>query len=1155
MDFSSLPSMEHQRIFKRIMVANRGEIAVRVLRAISELHVRSIAIYTYEDRFSLHRFKADEAYQIGADDDPLKPYLDIEEIIAVAKAQQVDAIHPGYGFLSENVRFAERCREEGIRFIGPLPEVMAQLGDKVQAKQVAKAAGVPLIEDNEKELISEEIALEEGSRIGFPVIFKAAAGGGGRGMRVVRNEDQLRQAYREARSEAGKAFGDDTIFLEKFVENPKHIEVQILADNYGNIVHLYERDCSVQRRFQKGVEVAPSMGLSEDTREKLYEYALKIARHVKYNNAGTVEFLVDPDENIYFIEVNPRVQVEHTITEEITGIDIVRSQILIAAGCELSHPQIFIQKQEDVTTRGFAVQCRVTTEDPENDFRPDYGTIIAYRSASGFGIRLDAGNVYQGVKISPFFDSLLVKVTAKGRTLKGAAQRLHRALREFRIRGVKTNIGFLENVIYTENFYTGKATVGFIDAHPELFRIPRSQDRATKMIRYLGEVIVNGHPDVKFTDPHKSLPSPKTPHFHKKDGYPEGSRDKLKKMGREAFVAQIKGDKQVHYTDTTFRDAHQSLLATRFRSYDLLKAARSYGYQNPEIFSVEMWGGATFDVAMRFLKESPWERLRLLREAIPNILFQMLFRGSNGVGYTAYPDNLIEKFIEKAAENGMDIFRIFDALNWIENMKVSIKAVLGRTDAIAEACICYTGELLDDAQQKYTLQYYLDMARKLEDTGAHILTIKDMAGLLKPFSAERLISALKKAVDMPIHLHTHDTSSIQSAMYHKAVEAGVDIIDCALASMSGLTSQPNLNAMAASLAHHPRGRKLNHESLDQHSLYFEAVRELYYPFESGLKAGTAEVYQHEIPGGQYSNLRPQAAALGLEHKFEVIKKNYAAVNKLFGDIVKVTPSSKVVGDMALFMTSNNLTPDDVFEKGESLSFPESVVGFFKGNLGQPHGGFPAELQKLILKGEEPLKGRANDHLEPVDFVQAFKEFQERFPGQDFEAFLSHQLYPRVFEEYYEHNQRYGEVTKLPTRAFFYGMQVGEEFLVELAKGKTIVIELVGITPADEQGMRTVAFRMNGQIRRIAVRDQSVAVKEKTNRKASGEKEVGSPLQGKISEVKVKVGDLVEKGDALFIIEAMKMEATVSAERGGKVSHIELSGGDFVEQDDLVVVLA
>lgn len=1136
------------------MVANRGEIAIRVLRAISELHIRSVAIYTHEDRYSLHRYKADEAYQIGANEEPLKPYLDIEEILAVAKLNGVEAIHPGYGFLSENVQFAKRCEEEGIVFIGPTPDVMSQLGDKVKAKQVARKAKVPVIEDNEKLLKDEKVAIAEAKRIGYPVIIKASAGGGGRGMRVVRDEDTLTRSYTEAKSEAGKAFGDDTIFLEKYVENPKHIEVQIIADNFGNIVHLFERDCSVQRRFQKVVEVAPSFGLKEETKNKLYEYALKIANQVNYNNAGTVEFLVDPEENIYFIEVNPRVQVEHTITEEITGIDIVRSQILIAGGYELADPQIYINSQESISFKGCAIQCRVTTEDPENGFKPDYGTIIAYRSAGGFGIRLDAGNVYNGVKISPFFDSLLVKVTAKGRTLKGTTQRLHRALREFRVRGVKTNIGFLENVINTKEFFEGKATVNFIDTHQELFKIKKSFDRGTKTLKYIGEVSVNGNPDVKNKNENVSFRTPKLPLKSKDVEVPSGSRDLLKKLGREKFVDQLKKDSKIHFTDTTMRDAHQSLLATRFRTKDMLEVARSYAVENPEVFSLEMWGGATFDVSMRFLKESPWRRLTLLREAIPNILFQMLLRGSNAVGYTAYPDNLIEKFIESSAENGMDIFRIFDSLNWVENMKCSIQAVRERTDSLAEACICYTGEILDDKQQKYTLQYYLDMARKLEDLGSHILAIKDMAGLLKPYSAELLISELKKAVDLPIHLHTHDTSSIQSAMYIKAIETGVDIVDVSLASVSGLTSQPNFNSLVASLDHHERGRKMNLPSLNEHSNYYEAVRTYYYPFESGLKAGTAEVYEHEIPGGQYSNLRPQAIALGLEDKFETIKKNYAAVNELFGDIVKVTPSSKVVGDMAMYMTANDLSAEDILSKGESLSFPESVVGLFKGNLGFPEGGFPKELEKIVLKNEKPLKGRANDGMKPVDFDTEFEAFANEFPHTTFEDFLSYKLYPAVFKEYYEHIQTYDEVSQLPTPTFFYGMKPGEEILVEIGRGKTIIIEMIVITEPDENGIRMAAFRLNGQTRRIAIRDTSITVQKISNRKAASENEIGAPLQGKIADVLVKEGDKVSKDNILFVIEAMKMETSVASPLSGKVKKIHLNSGKLVEQDDLVVEL-
>lgn len=1142
------------REIKKIMVANRGEIAIRVLRAATELKIRTVAIYTYEDRYSLHRYKSDEAYQIGADEDPLKPYLDIEEIIAVAKRNQVDAIHPGYGFLSENVNFVRRCEEEGIIFIGPKPAVMQKLGDKVEAKKIAVAAKVPVIQDSHKKLKTVKTAQSEADRIGYPVMVKAAAGGGGRGMRVVKSSEELPKSYDEARAEALKAFGDDTVFLEKYIDNPKHIEVQIMGDNYGNIVHLYERDCSVQRRFQKVVEVAPSVTLSQETRDQLYTYALAITRSVNYNNVGTVEFLVDAEENIYFIEVNPRIQVEHTITEEITGIDIVRSQILIARGYELADPRIFIKGQDDVQCNGFAIQCRITTEDPSNGFQPDYGTIIAYRSASGFGIRLDAGNCYAGVTISPFFDSLLVKVSSWGRTLKGASERLHRALSEFRIRGVQTNVGFVQNVIAHPTFYHGQATVNFIADHPELFDMPRRLNRGTRLLNYLGEVAVNGNPNVKRKDPSKIFREPVVPHYDRLGEFPEGSRDRLLKEGHEKFFAWLKKEKKIQFTDTTFRDAHQSLLATRMRTIDMLKVAESYAKNHPEIFSIEMWGGATFDVAMRFLNENPWDRLTMLREAMPNILFQMLLRGSNAVGYKAYPDNLIEKFIERAGENGIDIFRIFDSLNWVEAMKVSIKTVRERTNGIAEACMCYTGDVLEPGT-KYSIQYYLDLARRLEDEGAHILAIKDMAGLLKPRSADALIRELKKAVDLPIHLHTHDTSSIQAATYLTAIDAGVDVVDVAISSMSGLTSQPNFNSIVAALQGHKRELPIDLKSLNQYATYWEDVREFYYPFESGLKAGTAEVYDHEIPGGQYSNLRPQAEALGLAHKFEKVKSNYAAVNMLFGDIIKVTPSSKVVGDMALFMTSNDLTVEDIRKNGASLSFPESVVSLFRGELGQPFGGFPKDISKIILKGEKPFKDRPNAHLEPIDFTKEFKAFQKKFDTYCDELdFLSYQLYPKVFEEFYIQWLRYGEVWRLPTTAFYYGLKDNQEIFVEIGKGKAIIIKKLYTSPPDEDGICRVYFEMNGQTRIIEVRDSSFQSDKPVHQKVSEPTHIGSPLMGRIAEVRVKKGQKVTENQPLFIIEAMKMESTVSSPRAGIVKKVHIPGGEMVEQDDLVIEL-
>lgn len=1142
------------REIKKLLVANRGEIAIRILRAASELKLSTVSVYTYEDRFSPHRYKADEAYQIGADDDPLKPYLDVEGIIKIAKRNHVDAIHPGYGFLSENVNFARRCREEGIIFVGPSPEAMEMLGDKVAAKENAIAAGLPIIEDSQAALDTLEIARQEADRIGYPLMMKAAAGGGGRGMRVLRDPSQLEQAYNDARNEALKAFGDDTVFLEKYIDSPKHIEVQILGDTHGNLVHLFERDCSVQRRFQKVVEVAPSTGLKDETRESLYKHALAITKHVDYSCAGTVEFLVDKDENIYFIEVNPRVQVEHTITEEVTGIDIVRSQILIAGGARLDDAEIGINSQDDVECSGYAVQCRITTEDPDNGFKPDYGTIIAYRSSGGFGVRLDVGAAYPGAKVSPFFDSMLVKVTTWGRSLEGAIRRNLRALQEFRIRGVKTNIGFLENVLEHPVFTSGQCAVTFIDNHSELFHTPQRFDRGTKTLKFIGNVVVNGNPDVKYVDPNKHFRKPIIPDFDKTGDYPKGTKNLLDEMGADKFCQWVKDQKQVMYTDTTLRDAHQSLLATRVRTDDMMKIAEGFAKNHPQMFSLEMWGGATFDVAMRFLHECPWERLQMLREAAPNILLQMLFRGSNAVGYTAYPDNLVEAFIEKSSENGIDVFRIFDSLNWIEGMRKSIQVVRERTGGIAEGTICYTGDVLNtDLSNKYNLQYYLDLAKQLEDAGAHMLAVKDMAGLLKPYAAQELIPALKDAINIPIHLHTHDTASIQAASLLKAIEGGVDVVDGCMSSMSGLTSQVNLNSLIAAMQGQEREQAFDLKSLNDYANYWEDVREIYYPFESGLKAGTAEVYNHEIPGGQYSNLRPQAVALGLEHKFEEVKENYAVVNRMFGDIVKVTPSSKVVGDMAIYMTSNGLSEQDVMERGNTLAFPDSVIDLFKGGLGQVDGGFPQELSDIILKGEQPYAGRPNDHLPPVDLDAEFAAFQEEFdPEQTFLDFLSYKMYPAVFREFYQHQQEYGDVSHLPTPLFFYGLKQNEEVLVELGRGKVLIIRLLYRSPADENGMCTVTFDLNGQIRAVQIRDLSVMPTKATNRKAVESNEIGTSLQGKLSAILVKEGDEVEQNTPLFVIEAMKMETTITAPNGGKVKKIHLHEGELVEQGDLVI---
>jgi len=1145
---------------KKVLVANRGEIAIRIFRACTEIGLKTIGIYTFEDRYSLHRYKADESYQIGEDNDPLKPYLNIKAIIQIAKKNGVDAIHPGYGFLSENAEFAQACEDNDIIFIGPKVSVLKSLGDKVKAKEVAVANNVPIIESNKEELNNIETAVIEAKRIGYPVMLKAASGGGGRGMRVIRDEEQLRSAFPESKREAGNAFGDDTVFIEKFVENPKHIEIQIVADNHGNMVHLFERDCSVQRRYQKVIEFAPSLGLDQVTKEKLYDYALKICSAVNYNNIGTVEFLVE-DGKIYFIEVNPRIQVEHTVTEIITNIDLVKTQIFIAGGYKLSDEQIKIGNQDSVKINGYALQCRITTEDPSNDFKPDYGTITTYRSASGFGIRLDAGSVYQGVTISPFFDSMLVKVSASSRTLDGACRKMRRALAEFRVRGVMTNMAFLDNILAHPTFREGKVTVNFIKDNPELFKIKETRNRATKLVNFLGDIIVNGNPDVKEVDHSKKFLSPTVPKFDEYGEYPKGTKDLLTEYGPEKFSRWLRHQNEVKFTDTTMRDAHQSLLATRMRTHDMMKVAEGFAKNHSNIFSMEVWGGATFDVCLRFLKENPWERLRMLRAAMPNVLLQMLLRGSNGVGYTAYPDNLIERFVTESWENGVDVFRIFDSLNWMESIEPCIKYVRENTGGLAEASICYTGDILNPDNTKYTLEYYVALAKQMEDAGAHILGIKDMAGILKPYAAEELIHALKSRINIPIHLHTHDTSSIQAATYLKAIEAGVDVVDVALGGLSGLTSQPNFNSIVEMMKFQSRTADFDMDKLNEYSHYWEATRSYYYPFESGLKAGSADVYKNEIPGGQYSNLKPQAESLGLSDRFYEITQMYSEVNDLFGDIIKVTPSSKVVGDMAQYLVSNNLTIEDVLERGENISFPQSVKSFFKGDLGQPVGGFPEKIQKIVLKDEKPYTERPNAHMDPIDFEEEFKEFEKTF-GEgmgrklDITDFLSYKLYPKVYTDAYNHHKEYGNVLSIPTKNFFYGLAPGEEIIVEMDKGKTLLIQLLSAGEADSDGMVDVFFKVNGQTRAVKIQDKSIKVEKVVHQKVdkNNEKEIGAPLQGSLSTILVKPGQKVKKNEPLFIIEAMKMETTITANAEGEIDKVVLKEGVMVFSDDLVVVM-
>lgn len=1145
---------------KKVLVANRGEIAIRIFRACVEVGIKTVGIYTYEDRYSLHRYKADECYQIGEDNEPLKPYLNIDAIIKVAKDNNVDAIHPGYGFLSENSEFAEKCENNDIIFIGPKVSVLKALGDKITAKEVAVSNNIPIIQSSNKDLTNIEDAVSEAERVGYPLMLKAASGGGGRGMRVIRTEVELKKAFPEARRESLNAFGDDTVFLEKYIENPKHIEIQIVADTHGNMVHLFERDCSVQRRYQKVIEFAPSIGLLQETRDSLYKYAIDICKAVDYNNIGTVEFLVDEDGSIYFIEVNPRIQVEHTVTEMITNIDLVKAQLFIAGGYKLSDKQIKIESQDAIKITGYALQCRITTEDPGNNFKPDYGEVTTYRSASGFGIRLDAGSIYQGVHISPFFDSMLVKVSAASRTLDGACRKMRRALAEFRIRGVQNNMAFLDNILSHQTFRQGKVTVNFIKNEASLFEFKEPRNRANKLLEYLGETIVNGNPDVKNINPNHVFTKPRVPSFEKMGTYPKGTKDLLTDLGPEGFASWLKKEKKVHFTDTTMRDGHQSLLATRMRTIDMLKVAEGYAKNFPEIFSMEVWGGATFDVCLRFLQENPWERLALLRKAMPNVLLQMLIRGSNGVGYTAYPDNLIEKFVEQSWETGVDVFRIFDSLNWMESIAPCIEHVRNRTGGLAEGSICYTGDILDSSKTKYNLKYYLQLAKDIENAGAHILGVKDMAGLLKPNAAYELISALKSEINIPIHLHTHDTSSIQAAMYLKAIEAGVDVVDVALGGLSGLTSQPNFNSVVEMLRFHERENKLDIDKLAKYSNYWETVRNYYYTFESGLKSGTGEVYSHEIPGGQYSNLKGQAIALGLEDKFPEVTEMYGQVNQLFGDIVKVTPSSKVVGDMAQYMISNGLTVDDVLEKGDTISFPQSVISFFKGDLGQPVGGFPKKLQKIILKDEKPYSERPNAHLEPIDFDIEFKSFKRKYKkgmGRDLEItdFLSYKLYPKVFVDAYQKHLKYGNVMNIPTKNFFYGMDVGEEIMIELDRGKSVLISLVLKGEPDENGYVNIFFKINGQGRNVMVKDTKIKVVKEENVKADSQdsKQIGAPLQGLLSDVLVKKGQEIKKNQPLFIIEAMKMETTVTASEEGVVDKIQLHGGTLVNSDDLVLV--
>ena len=1147
---------KHKKI-RKLMAANRGEISIRVMRAANELGIATVAIYAAEDRFALHRFKADESYRVGEGAKPIAAYLDIPGILHIACEAGVDAIHPGYGFLSENPDFAEACAAAGITFIGPSPAVMRTLGNKVSARQAAEQAGVPVMPATGP-LPDEEAAVKKMAKdVGYPLMLKASWGGGGRGMRVIRAEDELLDAIAAARREAKAAFGNDEVYLEKLVERARHVEVQILGDQHGQRVHLFERDCSVQRRNQKVVERAPAPYLDAETREALCAAALKLANAVDYTHAGTVEFLMDADTGkFYFIEVNPRIQVEHTVTEQVTGVDIVKAQIRIAEGQRIGDPDSGVPAQQDIRLNGHALQCRVTTEDPENDFRPDYGRLTAYRSASGFGVRLDGGTAYSGAVITPYYDSLLTKVTTWAPQAQEAAARMDRALREFRIRGVSSNLLFLENVIRHPQFLSGECTTRFIDETPELFKFAKRRDRATRLLRFIGDVVVNGNPQMQGrAAPAMPLPRPMLPVFDDQAPVPDGSRQLLQQLGADGFAKWMLEQPQVLLTDTTMRDAHQSLFATRMRSADMLPIAPYYARALPQLLSLECWGGATFDVAMRFLNEDPWARLAALRERVPNILLQMLLRGSNAVGYTNYPDNVVRYFVEQAAANGIDLFRVFDALNSVDNMRVAMDAVR-ESGALCEGTICYTADIFDTSRPKYQLNYYLKIGRQLADAGAQIIGIKDMAGVCRPRAAHTLVRALKEELGLPLHFHTHDTSGISAASVLAAVDAGCDAVDGACDAMSGLTSQPNLGSIVAALEGGDRDPRIDQAALQAASQYWEGVRAYYEPFDTRIRSGTSDVYRHEMPGGQYTNLREQARSMGLDAQWPKISRTYAQVNQLFGDIVKVTPTSKVVGDLALFMVANELLPEDICDPQREVAFPESVVALMRGELGFPPDGFPAALQAKVLRGEQPLEGRAGGLMPPADLAAVRAELEQKIGRHCSDTELASGLmYPKVFTEYAQHRRQYGDVAALPTTAFFYGLAEGDEVSVDIDPGKTLVIRLLATTDDPATGEVKVFFELNGQPRMIRIAKQGADAGPKKRKAEPGKPgQVGAPMPGMVVTVPVKVGQGVKRGDPLVVIEAMKMESQVRAEQDGEVAEVLVSQGDAVDAHDLLVVL-
>ncbi|KAB0568726.1 pyruvate carboxylase [Brucella pituitosa] len=1147
---------------RKILVANRSEIAIRVFRAANELGIKTVAIWAEEDKLSLHRFKADESYQVGRgphlarDLGPIESYLSIDEVIRVAKLSGADAIHPGYGLLSESPEFADACAENGIIFIGPKPETMRRLGNKVAARNLAIEIGVPVVPATDPLPDDIEEVKKLAAKIGYPLMLKASWGGGGRGMRAIRAEEDLDREVGEAKREAKAAFGKDEVYLEKLVERARHVEVQILGDTHGNAVHLYERDCSIQRRNQKVVERAPAPYLNDAQRQELASYGLKIAHATDYIGAGTVEFLMDADTGaFYFIEVNPRIQVEHTVTEEVTGIDIVKAQIHILEGYAIGTPESGVPEQKDIRLNGHALQCRITTEDPEQNFVPDYGRIQAYRSASGFGIRLDGGTAYSGAVITRYYDPLLVKVTASGSTPIEAIRRMDRALREFRIRGVATNLTFVEAIINHPRFQSNDYTTRFIDTTPELFTHMRRQDRATKLLTYVADVTVNGHPETKGrAEPSRDAAKPVVPWFGDRPVV-DGTKQLLDKLGPQKFAEWMRNEKRVLMTDTTMRDGHQSLLATRVRTYDIARVANAYAQALPNLFSLECWGGATFDVSMRFLTEDPWERLAMVREGAPNILLQMLLRGANGVGYKSYPDNVVKYFVREAARGGMDLFRVFDSLNWVENMRVSMDAVL-EENKLCEAAICYTGDILNPERAKYDLKYYVDLAKQVEKAGAHIIAVKDMAGLLKPAAARVLFKTLREETDLPIHFHTHDTSGISAATVLAAVDAGVDAVDAAMDAFSGNTSQPCLGSIVEALHGSERDPGLDTETIRRISFYWEAVRNQYAAFESDLKGPASEVYLHEMPGGQFTNLKEQARSLGLETRWHEVAQAYADVNRMFGDIVKVTPSSKVVGDMALMMVSQDLTVADVENPDKDIAFPDSVVSMMRGDLGQPPSGWPESLQKKVLKDEKPFTVRPGSLLPAADLDAERKSIEETL-GREItdQEFASYLMYPKVFTDYAAAQENYGPTSVLPTPVYFYGLKPEEEVFVDLERGKTLVIVNQAMSETDEKGMVTVFFELNGQPRRVKVPNRAKGASGGVKRKAElgNDKHVGAPMPGVVSTVAVSQGQNVKAGDVLLSIEAMKMETALRAERDGSIAEVLVRPGEQIDAKDLLVV--